>query len=901
MAKKATKKTKNSAKKTTRKSSGAKRAVEAYEHGDKQRANNPDVGLVTPETDPPSPEPVTYAYDPHVAPELQWDRSELADEIESLTDEGLAACEAGEDADAEELRERLAAAEASLRELKKRREPFLNWAGKAERKTFAVPRVSLHVHERIDPRTILKAVRANGKEDPASGLFEKQLSLFEQPEERPSLANAVDFYSHPHGWTNRLIAGDSLQVMTSLLEKEGMAGQVQMVYFDPPYGIKYGSNFQAFTRLRKPYKSDRDEDLTADPEMIRAFRDTWSLGVHSYASYLQARLNLCRELLGATGSCFLQIGRANLPLALNLMNGVFGSQNRVALIAFQTAPNATAKHLPELFDFLLWYAKDAKNVRTQKLFRERTGSEIDSTFSYSDALGPFKKAQIRESWSKDRLLRAGRIDETGKYAVKRPGDFRYTELSNVWPDTVVSTFSREKVYVVQTNRKVIRRCIAMTTLPGELVLDPTMGGGTTAVSAEELGRRWITCDTSRVAIELAKQRLLTETYNYYELQDERAGITGGLKHTTSRRVTLGSISRNEQLDELIEAGELDSVVRSSGDLETLYDQPLVDNSKVRVTGPFTVEAVPCPTVKSLDEAAETATAESSSEASDAQPRPDTSVAREGATVRAADWRAELLATGVRGKSGQKIELARLEPAEGCQAIHAVGETQPNEDGETQQVAVLFGPDHAPLEQRTVENGWKEAKFLTPKPDLLIYAAFQFDPEAKKDIEELPESLLGFKTLVAQMNTDLLTEDLRKADKKNESFWLVGQPDVLVRRSDAGDGWQVEVRGFDYYDPVKGDVRSGGADQIAMWMLDTDYDDRSLYPRQVFFPMAGKKDGWARLAKTLKAEIDEEKIEAYRGTVSLPFAAGEHRRAAVKIIDDRGIESLKIVNLSDTGD
>jgi len=289
---------------------------------------------------------------------------------------------------------------------------------------------------------------------------------------------------------------------------------------------------------------------------------------------------------------------------------------------------------------------------------------------------------------------------------------------------------------------------------------------------------------------------------------------------------------------------------------------------------------------------------------------DESVARSGETLRQGEWRDELLKTGIRGKAGQRISFVRLEPLPGTRWLHAEGETRPNDagadvvsDGGTaynpERLVVSFGPDHAPLEQRQVEHAWEEARTLRPQPKLLVFAAFQFDPEAAKDIDELKPELTGMQFLKVQMNADLLTDDLKKKRASNESFWLIGQPDVELEKITEGDDrgkCRVSVLGFDYYNTKTGGIESGGADKIAMWLLDPDYDGRSLFPRQVFFPMADAKDGWAKLARNLKAEIDEDLIEAYRGTVSLPFAPGEHRRIAVKIIDDRGIESLKIVEI-----
>lgn len=399
----------------------------------------------------------------------------------------------------------------------------------------------------------------------------------------------------------------------------------------------------------------------------------------------------------------------------------------------------------------------------------------------------------------------------------------------------------------------------MTTDPGELVLDITCGSGTTAVVGEEWGRRWITCDTSRVSIALAKQRLMTRNFDYFKLAYPKEGVSSGFDYHTAPHIMLKDIAKNETSVQ-----------------EVLLDKPKIENSKTRITGPFTVEAVPAPYAKSFDELEQDDTGS------------DTSIARSGETNRQAEWRDELLRAGVRAKGGNIIQFTRVEPLAGTKYIQAEAETK---EDVPKKVLVVFGPEHAPLEQRMVENAWQEARAL--KPDMLLFCAFQFDEEAAKDIDELTPAIAGMQLIKAQMNADMLTDDLRKKRSSNESFWLVGQPDVRIHKVEDGK-IQVEVMGFDYYNPKTGNVESGGKKNIAMWMLDTDYDNRSLFPSQVFFPMAGAKDGWAKLAKNLKAEIDEEKIEAFKGTISLPFEAGS--AVAVKIIDDRGIESLRVLKV-----
>ena len=830
----------------------ANKDIEQYDHAGKKRLNNPPVGLVSENTEPYSTAKKSYEYDPHLDPELQW-------------------------------------------------------AGKAEHTSFEVPTQSLHVHERIDPKTIIETVQ---KEETGH----KQISLFES-EKRP-LREAIEFYKHKDGWSNRMIAGDSLLVMNSLLEKEGMAGKVQMVYIDPPYGIKYGSNFQPFVNKRD-VKDGKDEDLTAEPEMIKAFRDTWELGIHSYLTYLRDRLLLARELLHESGSVFVQISDENVHLIRNLMNEVFGTENFVSLITVQKTSARSSDLLAGISDYLVWYAKDRKSVKYHPIFSERPITpEITKQYKWSEDqngqrrnLSPdeiqnpkllskreklFRPVLLTSSheyslgkepvqfegktytpgtryWSTSpegikRLINARRLFPTGNTLnfIRYLNDFPFIPLANIWSDTATGG-GADRYYVVQTTTKVIQRCLLMTTDPGDLVFDPTCGSGTTAYVAEQWGRRWITCDTSRVALTLAKQRLMTADFDYYQLAHPHEGVGSGFVYKTVPHITLKSIAHNE-----------------SPKTETLYDQPKVDNKKTRITGPFTVEAVPSLRAKSLEEM------EKENQGT------GESVARSGETLRQSQWRDELLKSGVRAKGGNKLEFTRMEPMSGTRWIQCEAETR---EDKPQKVFVVFGPEHAPLEQRMVENAWQESRAF--KPDILLFCAFQFDDEAAKDIDELKPEIAGMQLLKVQMNADLFTDDLKKKRSGNDSFWLIGQPDVDIKTIAKGEDkgkCQVKVLGFDYYNPKTGNVDSGGKGNIAMWLLDTNYDDRSLFPSQVFFPMAGAKDGWNKLGRNLKAEIDEEKIEAFKGTVSLPFERGDNAKIAVKIIDDRGIESLRVVSL-----
>ena len=825
----------------------SQKPIEQYEHKDKQRVNNPPVGLVDAHTDNGGYKKKTYQYDPHLDPQLQW-------------------------------------------------------AGKAEHTSFDVPTVSLHVHERIDPRRIIETVK---KEEEAP----TQMSLFE--EQKKPLREAIEFYKHKENWSNRLIAGDSLLVMNSLLEKEGMGGKVQMVFFDPPYGITYGSNFQPFVNKRD-VKDGNDNDLTSEPEMLKAFRDTWELGIHSFLTYLRDRVYLAHQLLNNSGSIFIQISDENLHFVRNIMDEIFGPENFMSVISFQTKIPLGTKHLANLNDYLVWYAKDKSQIKFTKIFKER---ELNESYGYielenktvrrfnyendKDLLKNKKNRVFRildlvssgqtetcifdfefegeiikapssgRSWktTKDgiqNLIKKNRLVKYGQaFGYKLYfDDYPVSELHNTWNDTVNSFLKRE--YVVQTNPLVVQRCMMMTTEPGDLVFDPTCGSGTTAFVAEDFGRRWMTCDTSRVSLTIAKKRLMTSNFNFYELAYPNEGIGSGLKYNTAAHITLGSVANN--LPEPV---------------EHLFNKPKADSNRQRVTGPFTMEAVPSPVAKSFEEIEKETTLEA-----------DNSVSRSGETLRQDEWRNELLSAGVRAKGGKLIEFTRVEPLSGTRFLQAEAETK---EENPKRVVVCFGPEHAPLEQRTVELALEEARTLKPKPEIILFCAFHFDSEARKDIEET--NWPGITLLEAQMNADLLTNDLRKKRSSNESFWLIGQPDVQITEIKTGDDkgkHTIEVHGFDYYNPKTGTVDSGGKGDIAMWMLDHDYDGRSLFPSQVFFPMAGAKDGWATLAKNLKAEIDEEKIQSFGGTVSLPFTAGKN--VAVKIIDARGIESLKIIRL-----
>ena len=841
-------------------------------------------------------------------------------------------------------------------------DPQLVWAGKTEHTSFEVDVVSLHIHERISTRAILEAVK---KPEP-------QLPLFGETPLRPD--QQIEFYQHEVGWANRLILGDSLLVMNSLLVKEGMAGKVQMIYVDPPYGIKYSSNFQP--RIDRRDVKDKDEDLTHEPEQIKAYRDTWKLGIHSYLTYLRDRLLLCRELLHESGSIFVQINDENLHLVRSLLDEVFGRENFVAVIGFRKTGGLGSSGLTSVNDFLLWYTKDRLRMKYRQLYltKQEAGTaeqyryvelpdgqramirslnvipkaaryfrptELHTMFATKacvyefEFMGSIYRPPVGRQWSTTpegmkRLEHAERIipsEGLPKY-MRYIDDFPVIELTTLWDDTMGVG---EKIYAVQTNTKVIERCILMTTDPGDLVFDPTCGSGTTAYCAEKWGRRWITCDTSRVALAIARQRLMTAKFDYYELKDPERGPLGGFIYETVPHITLESIAKNTEIDEIAakyqpqidealtelnrslgkdwkewevpreaEEGwpqeakeaherfwslrrkkrqEIDESIKCNAPQETLYDRPKVKRGVVRVSGPFTVEAIPVPFVEDPTQA------------------PVPQFEEEEAQARISDRGGDYLTTminllkaqgGVLFPGGKKMELQNLRPLN-IGMLHAEAETSQN--GKSLRVAISFGPQYGPITATQANEAIQTAKLNAYQ--VLILAGFSIEAEAQAFVQKARELVPGLSIHFANIAPDVLVGDLLKTTRASQIFTVFGQPDVGVEQQKDGT-YVVELRGVDIYDPLAGEVHSTRGEDVAAWFLDTDYDGMTFHICQAFFP--GDPKAWGKLQRALKAQIDPEAFEQMRTTRSFPFKPGEHNRIAVKVIDFRGNEVMRVVNL-----
>jgi len=783
-------------------------------------------------------------------------------------------------------------------------DPQLVWKGKDEqdRQDLAVPTVPIYIQEKVAPKVIIENLlrdRDRKASDSQPNLFADFNGI--------EFEKLIDFYKHEQNWSNRLILGDSLLVMISLAEKEGLKGKVQMIYIDPPYGIKFASNWQVSTRKRE-VKEGKAEDVTRQPEQIRAFRDTWKLGVHSYLSYLRDRLVIARELLTETGSIFVQIGDENVHLVRCLMDEVLGSENWIANITFRVFGIRAGLFLDSISDNIIWYAKNRNVAKYRQLFLppEKPATEEFEPVrlyrpGYSEGLSfEFEFAGRRYSppatmhWATGieglhKLLYADRlIGFKSDVRFKRfATDFPYMVLTTTWDDT---WGEQEKTYVVQTSSKVIQRCLLMTTDPGDLVLDPTGGSGTTAYVSEQWGRRWITIDTSRVALTIIRSRLMSAKFPYYLLADSPEGIVKEAELTTKiptnqktegdikkgfvykrvPHVTLKSIAHNPDIKEGMTRQEIDAAIARHADTELLYDQPYEDNKRIRVSGPFTVESLSPHRVISTDEERPVSEQEASRAIGPGQF--ETMILE------------NLKKAGVQNTiKNERLVFNRLEPFAG---IYLHGEGEYVENGKSRRVAICIGPEHGTVGPELVKEAAKEA-VKGVGFDLLIVCGFAYDPHVSEEAKRFGKLTV----LTARMNPDLtMGDELLKKTGAGNLFMVFGEPDLDVKKEKDGKV-TVEIKGLDVYDPTTGQIRSHSTDDIACWFIDTDYNEESFFVRHAYF--CGADEPYEKLKRALRAEIDEGAWSKLYSTKSFLFDPPTTGKIAVKVINHYGDEVLKV--------
>ncbi|MEY4750158.1 MAG: hypothetical protein RIQ60_2372 [Pseudomonadota bacterium] len=885
-------------------------------------------------------------------------------------------------------------------------DPQLVWRGKDAQdwSDLVVHAPPLYIQEKVHPKVLIDDLKrqtdaaAAAKARGAATASGDTPDLFADFNGLPSEDAKTEFYQHDSHWANRMILGDSLAVMASLAEREGLRGKVQCIYFDPPYGIKFNSNFQWSTTSRD-VKDGNAGHITREPEQVKAFRDTWNDGIHSYLTYLRDRLTVARDLLADSGSIFVQIGDENVHRVRTLLDEVFGDSNFVSEIIFSKTTSSSSDKLASTADYILWFSKSIERIKFRSILKGKilggegasdyqwirfpdgtsrglTDQEIDaaakiptdaSIFTLSDITSqrPAGDGDVRSfEWNGNtyfpgkgtfkteihglaRLSRADRLRPRGKSLryVRHLHDFAVVPVTNIWTDTgIAGARSGEKTYIVQTATAVIERCVLMSTDPGDLVLDPTCGSGTTAYVSEEWGRRWITVDTSRVALALARARIMGARYPYYLLADSRAGqakeaevrrtapssqptrgnILRGFVYDRVPHITLKSIANNAEIDVIYDRHqalleplraqlnqalgkawpewdiprdtdakwpeaakklhaqwwaqriarqkEIDASIAAKAEFEFLYDKPYEDKKKVRVAGPFTVESLSPHRVLSLDEDDELV---------------------DGVAEQEAKYRAEerdfaaiildqLRTAGVQQAHKQdRISFTSLVPWPG-DLICAEGRY--GEDvGEAKRAAVFIGPEFGTVSRPDLVAAAREA--ADSGFDVLIACAFNYDARST-DFDKLGR----IPVLKARMNADLhMAEDLKNTGKGN-LFVIFGEPDIDLLPT--GDGQiRVKVNGVDVFDPSTGEVRSDGADGIACWFIDTDYNEESFFVRHAYF--LGANDPYKALKTTLKAEIDADAWATLNSDTSRPFDKPSSGRIAVKVINHLGDEVMKV--------
>lgn len=782
---------------------------------------------------------------------------------------------------------------------------------------------SLYVHEDIRPEMLIKGMYRI-KEDNTSGMM--SLFGYDIPNTivEDELERVTEYYKHNADWKNRLIQGDSLLVMNSLLKRESMAGKVQCVYIDPPYGIKYGSNWQM--KLNNQEVKDNDQNVSGEPEMIKAFRDTWELGIHSYLAYLRDRLVLSRDLLSPSGSCFVQISDENVHLVRNLMDEVFGSENFVSQIIFTKTGGFSTDTIGNVADYIVWYAKDITSVKIRKLFKEKD-LESDShytTLELKDGtrmpIGEWEKKNgvvfdYKNKPDGARILQYDHLDSQGSGETPQPfefegktyfppsgnhwkanypdgmtnlalqkriystgktlryiryfEDFSMMEINNIWNDIMgIQSRKDPKVYVVQTSTKAIQRCILMTTDPGDLVLDPTCGSGTSAFVAEQWGRRWITIDTSRIALNVAKKRLTTAIFPYYELFGD--DIRQGFRYKRVPHITLKSIANNEQADE-----------------EVLYDQPEENKRKIRVSGPFTVETLQSFNVTSPEEV-----------------NHSTDEAEENRLFQERIF-SHLQTSGIR--NGDKTQQAIFHGVEAVSDPFLNAKGYYNDaEGRERLVYFHIGPKFGSVSKRAVNEAVRTFRDtrLQEGASWLVLLGFSF----QDSIEDKDYNLGQFTVSKVRMHDDLMQDGLLKKDKGAGSFITIGEPDIALV-VDSPETCHVEIRGLDIYDPIKDDVNARSVADIAYWEIDDDYDGRQFIVKSLHFCGGDKKEfeawkkGLSSVAKlttkknaehTLRLELDDDVWDTLYGFESEPLQYRTGHKIAVRVISQFGEESTKVI-------
>ncbi|MHB8845220.1 MAG: site-specific DNA-methyltransferase [Nitrospirota bacterium] len=861
--------------------------------------------------------PQKYRYDSSLSPALEWDGQNPAREqgealIKQLSDITSTVAD-------QPTKEMLHSIADGLKALSK---PFLNWAGKAERLSFDVPTLPLFIHERLATKAIIETLASHKKDKQL-----EMLDLFGDP--KHSISDQVlKAYEFKDDWVNRMVLGDSLVVMNSLLHYEGLGGQVQVIYMDPPYGVKFGSNFQPFVRKRD-VKHNEDDDMTREPEMVKAYRDTWELGLHSYLTYMRDRLLLARDLLTPSGSIFVQISDENLHHVREVMDEVFGENNFVSTIGYRTAIGMTSSTIDQVFDYLVWYSKDKASMKFKRLFSPtQIGKEgasryktIESPDGKSNRLMTEEERQdpalIPEGWKAyrdqgltsrtgsestiipfeylgkvykpssggwrtgiaglNKLAQANRLLVTGNNLSfkKYFDDFPAIAIPNLWNDTGGGITSRSdpKIYAVQTSTTVIQRCLLMTTDPGDLVLDPTCGSGTTAYVAEQWGRRWITIDTSRVPLALARQRILTATYPYYELKNPELGPAGGFVYKRKRN------NKGEEVGGIVPHITLKSIANSEPPQEeVLVDRPEPVNSITRVSGPFCFEAtIPTPVDWEGDGVEDSGFGEEYGSFID----------RMLEVLR----RSPVLHVG----GGKTVEFkGTRKPAKtlslSAEAVVANGKDKP--------VAILFGPENGAISEKLVFEAAREA--YAKNYSHLYVIGFAIQPGARNFIENA-EAVVGVAATYVQATPDIMMGDLLKNMRSSQIFSVCGLPEVELKKIKAKSGeserYQVTLTGLDVFEPVTMDVDHYKGDDVPAWFLDSDYNGLCFHVCQAFFPRTA---AWDSLKRALRSTHEESVWDHLAGAVSEPFEAGEHGKIAVKVIDDRGNELLVVKDLSEAG-